>query len=392
MRTRLFFSLCRQRWTGFHMFTVSTPNMSYLSRIAVASRDSAFSAEELSYYHRHLLLPGMGARGQQKLKSARVLVVGAGGLGCPVLQALTGAGVGRLTIVDGDVVSLGNLARQWLYSMDDLGRNKAVTSQAILRVRNPYIAIEAVEQMLDVRNAESLIASHDLVVDATDDAEMRYLIDGVCAKLDRPWVHGALYRESGQVGVFWERCLARYADLYANRSEAPSCAGAGILGATASMIGNLQASEVIRLITGSGVPLIGALQILDTRESVFRKLVLPGVQMPEFVEDLNVEECASGLEVEVLRQRLSIGDVFRIFDLRSVEQFEAGHLPGASHVAFESLLEDSQKYLSDTKVLVYCQTGALSALLVEALRSRRSETMDHLLGGYQAWASACNLS
>lgn len=359
--------------------------MSYLPRIAGDYLDSILSSEELSYYARHLLLPGIGAKGQQKLKTARVLVVGAGGLGCPVLVALIGAGVGQLTIVDGDVVSIGNLARQWLYAMKDVGQNKSSAARAVLSARNPFVRIDVVEQMFDAGNAESLVAAHDLVVDATDDAEARYLIDSVCAKQDRPWVHGALYREGGQVAVFWDRCAARYTGLYPQKSAAPSCAGAGVLGATASMIGNLQAMEVIKLITGSAQPAIGSLRVMDTTSQKLSQLVLPGIHMPELLEDAVFNPGTFGIEVESLHQRISIGESFRVIDVREPARYDEGHLPGAENCPLEELLNDPSIADTADKVLLYCEEGAISALLADALRSRGLQRVFNLVGGYSAW-------
>ncbi|MEM1223979.1 MAG: HesA/MoeB/ThiF family protein, partial [Verrucomicrobiota bacterium] len=317
--------------------------MSYLSRIAAAYNDTILSEEELIYYARHVLLPGIGSDGQKKLKTARVLVIGAGGLGCPVLQALAGAGVGWITIMDGDVVTLGNLARQWLFETKNVGANKARSAAEVLGDRNPFIEIRAVEAMLKASNAEALIAGHDLVVDATDQLEARYLIDTVCARLDRPWVHGALYRESGQASIFWQRANASYAALYPEKTEAPDCASAGILGATASMIGNMQAQEVIKLITGSAVPAIGVIRIFNTMNFEVRQMKLPGIRKPEVFEVDQPEEMDHTIEWEHLEQRISIGERFKIIDLRSPEIFAESHFSGAENLSFESILSDLPK-------------------------------------------------
>ncbi|MEM8867868.1 MAG: HesA/MoeB/ThiF family protein [Verrucomicrobiota bacterium] len=357
--------------------------MSYLKRIAASYQDAHLSDEELSYYSRHLLLPGIGGAGQKKLKAARVLVVGAGGLGCPVLEALVGAGVGTITIVDADTVSMTNLARQWLYSSADVGASKVKTAKEVLSARNPFIRIETVDVMLDPENAEALIATHDLVVDATDTVVARYLIDLVCAKLDRPWVHGALYRGSGQVSVFWERCHALYAGLYPQKSSAPSCAGAGVLGVTASIIGNLEAQEVIKLITGNAMPSVGLLRIFDTTQLQLSHMQLPGITCPERFEAEQTMHDFS-MDRDELEQRLSIGERFRITDLRPAESYARGHLPDAENVSLESLLSALPEMDPELDWILYCEEGSMSALLVDALRGRGYDKAYHLCDGYRA--------
>jgi adenylyltransferase/sulfurtransferase len=362
--------------------------MSYLARIAECSRSIIFSDEELSYYARHLLLPGIGMPGQKKLKAARVLIVGAGGLGCPVLQALAGAGVGRLTVLDGDTVALSNLARQWLHRHGDVGTNKAVSAQQKLVELNPFIEVEAVPGMLDAVNAKELIDGHDIVVDATDDLEIRYLIDEVCAELDRPWVHAALYRESAQLCVFWDRCGARFRNLFPERTEAPSCAGAGMLGAVASVAANLQALEVVKLITGNGVPKVGEVVSIHASRVQIESFRMRGVTAPPLIGDDAVLSAEHSWTVDALRQAQSIGEDLRIIDLRTESQFVAGTIPRAEHLSPEVILEEGLTNDGKRKVLLLCEEGIISSLLADALRSRGNDRVFHLEGGYTEWLSA----
>ncbi|MEM7792279.1 MAG: HesA/MoeB/ThiF family protein [Verrucomicrobiota bacterium] len=357
--------------------------MSYLSRIAATYMDTILSEEELIYYAKHILLPGVGAIGQKKLKASRVLVVGAGGLGCPVLQALVGAGVGRVTIVDGDAVTLGNLPRQWLFDANNIGVNKARAAAEILMARNPFIQISAVENPLHEVNAQTLIAEHDLVVDATDELEARYLVDRVCADLDRPWIHGALYRDSGQVCVFWDHCGASYTQLYPEKSQAPDCASAGVLGATASMIGNMQAQEAIKLITGNALPSIGVIRVFNTVNFDLSEMTLPKIRLPALITADLPEDHDYTIGWEQLEQRLSIGEPFRIIDLRSPKAFGEGHFSGAENSSIESILGDLSKFDPSGNCIFYCEEGSLSGLLVNALRSRGLKECFNLQGGYR---------
>ena len=361
--------------------------MSYLARIADACTDVPLSKKEMRYYARHLLLPGIGTRGQQQLKAARVLVVGAGGLGCPVLQALAGSGVGTLTVIDGDCVDVSNLARQWLHHYVDVGLNKAVSAQHKLLALNPFIQVEARTEMLQTDNADALIATHDVIVDATDNIEVRYLIDAVCARYNRPWVHAALYRQSAQLSVFWAACGARFSLLYPERSEAPSCAGAGMLGAAASAVANLQALEVIKLITGYSLPQVGKLVSLDSSNLRIQAFQLPDTRPPEICASSDRAQSKHSCTVDELRQRRSIGEALRLIDLRPQQQFAAGTISGAEQLSAETILERGLPHDAPQPLILFCEEGTISQLLVDALRSRGAESLYHLEGGYRDWSA-----
>lgn len=359
--------------------------MSYISRVAERCSSIVFSQEELSYYMRHLLLPSIGTVGQQKLKAARVLVVGAGGLGCPVLQALAGAGVGHLTVVDGDRVALSNLSRQWLHRYEELGRNKALSAQQQLSHLNPFIEIEAISSMLDASNAQDLIGAHDIVVDATDDLQVRYLIDEGCAAFNKPWVHAALYRESAQLCVFWEACGARFNQLFPERSDAPSCVGAGMLGAVASVAANLQALEVVKLIVGSSAPKVGVVVSIQATGHQIQTFKLPQVTAPELIQQTQDPVPAHAWCMDQLRQAQSIAAPLRLLDLRSKAQCAALPLEAAERISAEQLLEAGLgEVQSNTIILLVCGEGVISSLLADALRSRGHGNVFHLEGGYSA--------
>lgn len=357
--------------------------MSYIARIAETYGTITFSQEELSYYARHLLLPSIGTVGQKKLKTARVLIVGAGGLGCPVLQALAGAGVGQLTVVDGDAVALSNLSRQWLHRHCDVGLNKATSAKQQLIQLNPFIDVQAIPAMLDLANAQELIAAHDIVVDATDDIDVRYLIDDVCAEFNRPWVHAALYRENAQLCIFWESYGARFRYLFPEPSEAPTCVGAGMLGAVASTTANLQALEVVKLIVGQSVSRMGAVVSIHAASYQIQVFQLPNVTPLKPIQGSSDELSAHSWSMDQLQQAQSIDMPLRIIDLRSDEQQAARALVGAEPMTAESVLEvglgEGQSLVT---VLLVCDAGLVSSLLADALRSRGYMNVFHLKDGY----------
>lgn len=361
--------------------------MSYLDRIAQAAPSLELSREELAYYARHILLPGIGISGQRKLKAARVLVVGAGGLGCPVLQALAGAGVGRLTVVDGDLVSISNLSRQWLHRFEDDGGNKALSAVAALRELNPFVELVAEPTMLSPENVQALVGSHDVVIDATDDLGVRYWIDDACADLDKPWVHAALYRENAQLTVFWARFGSRFRKLYPEPGDAPSCSGAGMLGATASVVGNLQALECMKLIVGHARPHLGQLHVLGAASFSLQSFRLPDVAEAPVIE-AEPTEPHQGLLPERLQQAISIHESIQLLDLRSRTAFRAGSIAGAIHCPAEQLLESGLPESRSPRVVLFCEEGLVSSMLVEALSPRTTARLEHLDGGFAAWAQA----
>ncbi len=358
--------------------------MSYLPRIAEAYPEQTFSQEELAYYARHVLLPGVGTSGQQKLKTARVLVVGAGGLGCPVLQGLAGAGVGQLTVIDGDSVEWSNLSRQWLHRDTDVGQSKAVSAQRSLSELNPFVQVEACEQMLTGENAAMLIARHDLVVDATDNLDVRYLIDEQCEVFDRPWVHAALYRNRSQLSVFWAKYGASFRALFPERGEAPSCAAAGVLGAAAAIVGQLQALEVIKLISGNAAPSVGQLLSINTSTVCVQRFSLPDVRPPELFVEVESGTTHS-MTVDELKQAQSIEQPLCLLDIRSVEKYEQGTIVDAVHCEVDQLFERGCEIQEGLKTLLFCEQGDVSDLVVAALRSRGYSKLYHLDGGYRAW-------
>lgn len=356
--------------------------MSYIERIANAHAEVSFSQEELVFYARHLLLPSVGTEGQQKLKAARILVVGAGGLGCSALQGLAGAGVGHISVIDGDNIELSNLARQWLHSSKDLDCNKAESAKRSIIRLNPYLQVESFCDMLTQTNAETLIASHDLVIDATDDMHVRYLIDAVCAKFNRPWIHAALYRNKGQVCALWDSHGASFKTLYPNKNEAPSCVEAGILGASASLIANIQVLEAIKFITGCEQPQLGTIISVDSFNHKHEYFNLPNVKQPKLIES-KTKTSNHTCSAEDLRQRLSISEPVRLIDIRSIQLHRKSTIEGSERMDVDHLLKAD--FSKEKRVVIYCEEGSISELIVDALRSQNRKTVYHLEGGFQSW-------
>ncbi len=243
---------------------------------------SPLSPEEIERYARHIVLPEVGGGGQQKLKAARVLVVGAGGLGAPVLLYLAAAGVGTIGIVDDDVVSLSNLQRQIVHGTPDIARSKVNSAAGAMARINPHVAVAGHPLLLDRHNAEGIVSGYDIVVDGSDNFETRYLVADTAERMEKPLVTGAVGRFDGSLTVLrpWAagadgRLNPRYRDLFPEAPQAgvvPSCAEAGIVGALTGVIGTLQAMEVIKLITGAGEPLIGRLLLYDALAARFETI------------------------------------------------------------------------------------------------------------------------
>ena len=360
--------------------------MSYLLRVSKNFNSSDLTSAELSYYAKQLLLPGIGITGQRKLKVARVLVIGAGGLGCPILQSLAGAGVGHISIVDGDDISISNLSRQWLYRYEDKGKNKAISATKRLFEINNFIKLDAHPTMLDHANARKLIKSHDLVIDATDGLDVRYLIDDFCADLNCPWIHAGLYKYKAQLTVFWNTYGASFRKLYPEPTIAPSCSETGILGAHASLIGNMQAIEAVKIITGMSMPRIGELITFDLEKNNLHRFYNPEVKPPKLHSDdfdCNSEYTVS---IKALQKSIISEDRFTILDIRDKKKFDENCIDNAIYYPAERILEEGLDHISTKKILLICEEGLISAMLSNAM-NQQSKDIFYLEGGMQAWTN-----
>jgi adenylyltransferase/sulfurtransferase len=367
------------------------------------------SQEEWGRYARQMVLPGMGPEGQQKLKSARVLVVGAGGLGCPVLLYLAAAGVGTLGIADGDVVSLSNLHRQVLYGTGDVGQSKAETAARRLREMNPLITVTVHSTYLSSGNALELLSGYDWVVDCTDNFPARYLINDACVLLGKPFVYGAIHRFEGQVSVFNHQGLdgqlgPTYRCLFPKPpppDQVPNCAEAGVLGVLPGVVGLLQATEVVKALTGNGQVLGGELLLMDLLETSFRKirfrrtphagqitglidyeLFCRGAAPPDAASD-----AVKSLTVHELHDKLEAGEAVALLDVREPHEYEVCRLEGATLVPLRHVAARAGSIPRDRPVVVYCHFGSRSEGAVRQLQAEFGFTnLYNLQGGIDAWA------
>lgn len=364
---------------------------------------------EQKRYQKHLNLPEWGVDGQLIVKQARVLVVGAGGLGCPVLQYLTAAGVGRIGVVDPDTVDLSNLQRQVLYTTGDVGQPKARVAVARLQRLNPELRFDAHVQALDSNNARALVDAYDVVVDCTDNFSVRYLVNDVCVALGKPFVYGAIHRFEGQVAIFnaplpdgqrgpTYRCVFPESP---SQMEIPNCAETGVLGVLPGVIGTYQATEVLKLLTGIGEPLIDRLLMTDllthtTRTVRIRRRADADEQAHQALAARQQPAKAGGeaprkVSPQALADRLASGEDIFLLDVREREEYDYCHLDGAVLVPVSLIPteagKDHSRIPTDRPVVVYCHHGIRSANVANYLYAQAGYTnLYNLEGGIHAWA------
>jgi adenylyltransferase/sulfurtransferase len=365
-----------------------------------------FSADERARYARQLILPRFGEEGQRQLAAASVLVVGAGGLGSPVLLYLAAAGVGRIGIVEFDRVDVSNLHRQVLYGTAATGTAKLEAARARLHDLNPAVTVEPHDTRLTRDDALGIIGAYDLVIDATDNFATRYLINDACVLLGKPNVYGSVHRFEGQVSVFDAKRGPCYRCLYPEPPPpglVPSCAEGGVLGVLPGVIGTLQATEAIKLISGIGEPLIGRLLLYDALASTFRTLRVQKdancpicSERPSITALVDYEELCNPLptpmtkpmkEISVteLNDRLSRGEDLVLVDVREQSEWNAGHLYKAQHVPLSQFEQQYSTIPRDRDVVVYCKMGGRSAHAQHHLQSLGYDRVMNLSGGVMAW-------
>jgi molybdopterin/thiamine biosynthesis adenylyltransferase/rhodanese-related sulfurtransferase len=342
---------------------------------------------ERSRYARHLILPEVGEAGQEKLKAASVLIVGAGGLGSPVGLYLAAAGVGRIGLVDLDDVDASNLHRQVMYGTSDVGRPKIEAAQARLQDLNPDIAIETHGAALTSDNALEILGKYDVIVDGTDNFATRYLVNDACVLLGKPNVYGSIFRFEGQASVFAAEEGPCYRCLYPEPPPphlVPSCAEGGVLGVLPGVIGTIQATETIKLLTGIGETLIGRLLLFDALGMSFRTLRLKQqhdqhaaitrlIDYDQFCNPANVHEVT-----ELANDAI-------VVDVREQYEWDAGHIEGARHIPLGELPNRLNELPRDADVVFYCQTGGRSSRALDVAREAGLTRAKHLRGGYAGW-------
>jgi adenylyltransferase/sulfurtransferase len=375
---------------------------------AVETELPKLSHAEVLRYSRHLLLPEVGVEGQRKLKGARVLTIGAGGLGSPLSLYLAAAGVGTIGIVDFDVVDLTNLQRQIVHGTSTLGRSKLESAKARLTDLNPNLKVESHEARLSAENALEIIREYDIVVDGTDNFPTRYLVNDACVLLGKPNVYGSIFRFEGQASVFYAKEGPCYRCLYSEPPPpglVPSCAEGGVLGVLPGIIGSIQALETIKLILGAGDSLIGRLVLFDALKLKFRELKLrkdPDCPLcgehPTIHELIDYEAfCGIGaapayqgpeIVVEQLKDELAEKqDELILVDVREPHEWEIAHIDGARLIPLSQLPDRINELDGHAEIVTYCHKGSRSMKALEILRGAGHSRVRSLAGGIDAWAA-----
>ncbi len=370
---------------------------------------TSFSKAELERYSRHLIIPEFNIKGQRRLKNAKVLVVGTGGLGSPLLLYLTAAGVGTIGILDFDVVDDSNLQRQVLFSVDDVGKPKVEAAQKRLKGLNPHVNLVVHNTMLTSENALDIIKDYDLVADGTDNFPTRYLVNDACVILGKPNVYASIFRFEGQVSVFNYKNGPHYRDLFPTPPPpglVPSCAEGGVIGVLPGIIGSLQANEVLKILSGIGEPLSGRLFLFDALTFETRTLkVHKNPETPEIKElidydhfcglNLNGEskdEEVKEITVEELKSLKDSNSDYQLIDVREEYEYEICNLE-AELIPLGGILDNVEKVASDKKVIVHCRSGARSATAISQLEKKFGfDNLYNLRGGILAWADSIDTS
>ncbi|MCX8554066.1 adenylyltransferase/sulfurtransferase MoeZ [Mycolicibacterium mucogenicum] len=365
--------------------------------------------DEVARYSRHLIIPDFGVDGQKRLKNARVLVIGAGGLGSPTLLYLAAAGVGTIGIVEFDVVDESNLQRQIIHGQSDVGRSKALSARDSILELNPLVTVNLHEFRLDTDNAVPLFEQYDLILDGTDNFATRYLVNDAAVLAHKPYVWGSIYRFSGQVSVFWEDAPdgrgLNYRDLYPEPpapGTVPSCAEGGVLGILCASVASVMGTEAIKLITGIGTPLLGRLMIYDALDMTYRTIAIrkdPATpKITELIDydafcgvvsDAAAEAAADSTVTPLeLRDMIDAGKPVALIDVREPAEWAINHIEGAELIPKSTL--DSGAGLArvpqDRIAVLYCKTGIRSAEALLALKQAGFADALHLQGGIVAWA------
>jgi adenylyltransferase/sulfurtransferase len=365
--------------------------------------------EEVSRYSRHLIIPDLGVDGQKRLKNAKVLVIGAGGLGSPTLLYLAAAGVGTIGIVEFDVVDESNLQRQIIHGQSDIGRSKAQSARDSILEINPLVEVRLHELRLEPENAVDLFAQYDLIIDGTDNFATRYLVNDAAVLAGKPYVWGSIYRFEGQVSVFWEDAPdglgLNYRDLYPEPPPpgmVPSCAEGGVLGILCASIASVMGTEAIKLITGIGDTLLGRLMVYDALDMTYRKIkIRKDPATPKITELIDYEQFCGVISDEAteaaqdstitpreLRALLDSGRKLALIDVREPVEWDINHIEGAELVP-KGLIESGAglaRLPQDRTPVLYCKTGVRSAEALAVVKKAGFADAVHLQGGITAWA------
>jgi sulfur-carrier protein adenylyltransferase/sulfurtransferase len=374
---------------------------------------SELTVDEVRRYSRHLIIPDVGMAGQKRLKNAKVLCVGAGGLGSPALMYLAAAGVGTLGVIDFDVVDESNLQRQIIHGQSDVGRPKAESAAATIAETNPFVKVIVHNEALSNDNVMDIFRGYDLIVDGTDNFATRYMVNDAAVLLGKPYVWGSIYRFDGQASVFWAEHGPCYRCLYPEPPPpgmVPSCAEGGVLGVLCASIGSIQVNEAIKLLTGMGEPLVGRLMIYDALEMAYRTVkVRKDPECPlcgknptitELLEDYEAfcgaisdeaseaakDSTISATDLKAMQDR---GDDIFLIDVREPNEYEIVSIPGATLIPKGEFLNGSalEKLPQDKKIVLHCKVGGRSAECLAIVKEAGFSDAVHVGGGVLAWVN-----
>jgi adenylyltransferase/sulfurtransferase len=359
----------------------------------------ALSAKEIQRYDRHVKLKGFGLEGQQKLQEAKVLVIGAGGLGCPVLQYLVAAGVGTIGLADGDVVSYSNLQRQILFTTEDVGKPKVTSAVEKLRLQNEFVKFEVYQDYLTQDNILPILEPYDLVIDGTDNFETRYLVGDATLILNKPLVFGSIFKFEGQISVFNHDAGPSYRCLFPDppsSDEVPNCSEVGVIGVLPGVVGAKMANEAIKLITSVGETLSGKLEVIDLLnnrsfylkvnrvEENFKRTALEEeyafqCEAPELI----LEKSMSPVQ---LKEAIAAGAHFDLIDVREPHEFEICQIAGSKLIPLGFIPERKEEVSKTTPTVLICHHGVRSQRAIEWLANEGYTNLINLTGGIHAWA------
>ncbi|MBI5715528.1 MAG: molybdopterin-synthase adenylyltransferase MoeB [Chloroflexi bacterium] len=374
------------------------------------------SHEEIKRYSRHLIMPEVGMKGQKKLKAASVLLIGTGGLGSPLAMYLAAAGVGRIGLVDYDVVDASNLQRQVVHGTSTVGKLKVESGKERILDINPDIRVDTYNDLFTSANALDIARPYDIIIDGTDNFPTRYLVNDVCVLLKKPNVYGSIFRFEGQASVFWAEHGPCYRCLFPEPPPpglVPSCAEGGVFGVLPGTIGTIQATEAIKLIIGVGDSLIGRLMLYDALDMTFDTVKLkknpnclvcsPNPKITELIDyeqfcgmpmNDHQDEIGSGegwdITVQELEQKIKTNSGvknFRLIDVREEHEWEIAHIEGAQLIPLGTLAARMNELDSAQEIVLQCKSGARSGRALDLLRGAGFRKIKNLKGGIMAWAN-----
>jgi molybdopterin/thiamine biosynthesis adenylyltransferase/rhodanese-related sulfurtransferase len=388
------------------MVSPSTANTARTSPDPLVEPAAELSPEEVERYSRHLIIPEIGAVGQRRLKNARVLVIGAGGLGSPALLYLAAAGVGTIGIIDDDAVDLSNLQRQIIHGVADVGRPKIESARDAIAALNPLVDVRLHHVRLDASNAVELFSGYDLILDGADNFATRYLVNDAAAILGKPYVWGSIFRFDGQVSVFWEKHGPTYRDLYPEAPPAgsvPSCGEGGVFGMLCAAVGSLMVTEAVKLITGVGRSLLGRVALYDALGGSWREIRVAkdpaaapiteltdyeafcGITPPE-ATDTEHTVTAKQLATMLASREAGLKD-FELVDVREAGEYDIVRINGSVLIPQGRILsgEAWAELPQDRDIVFHCKAGSRSAAVLTAARKAGYQRVSHLDGGILAW-------